>query len=1488
MAQTISNTESNTVTLDGGNGYEVIVLDGGAIYGSGGAGIYGANGGQVFNDGLIEGGAGAASGAGGAGQGYAGIELMQPGTITNQGTIEGGQGGVGIGVNGGTGGAGVSLSGGLLTNSGLISGGFGGMAVPGEFGALGGEGAGGAGVYLNGGTLVNAGIILGGIGVNGGAAGEAVQFGSAAGTLVVDPGAVFKGLVVASTQADDVLELGAGNGNQGTLSGLGSQYTGFSTFTEDSGANWLLTGSNSFAGTASIGSLTVDAGASLSGSGSAAAAAVTAGNGAYLLVDGSITGGAGAYGHSQGGAGGTGTSLSGGGLATNGGTVTGGVGGNGFNKGGTGGAGIVLSGGSTATNDGTDTGGVGGIGFYTGGTGGAGIALYAGSMATNDGTVTGGVGGYGVSYGGTGGAGVYLDGGTFINAGTVGGGSGGHGRLSGGYAGDAVQFGSAAGTLVVDPGAVFNGLVVGNTQADDVLELGVGNGNQCTLSGLGSQYTGFSTLTEDSGANWLLIGSNDFGGSATISGSLTIAGSFDLTGSMDVASPLSLTGSLTLASGAALADAGGALNASGAGAYLLNQQGGSIAGGVAISNSASFVNNGMAHGAAGTDTSPGGGNGAGIYSGASLTNTGTITGGTGYGANGAGGVGVYLDGGLLTNSGLIQGQSGSGSGWSGQALLLNSGTATNTGTLAGGNSAALSVAAVNLDGGTLVNAGLIEAGTGPYAHAIYFGGAATLVVDPGAVFDGSVVADASVDDVLELGVGNGNQGTLSGLGSQYTGFSTFTEDSGANWLLTGSNSFGGTASIGGALAIAGTLDLTSGTLSAANGISLSGSLTVGSGAALIATGAGMTAVTASSGAYLLVDGSITGGAGSNSNFRGGTGGAGISLAGGGMATNDGTVTGGGGGSGGFGGGSGGGSGGGGGAGISLSGGGMATNDGTVTGGAGGSDPFNGGSGGSGISLSGGGAATNDGTVTGGAGGGGSNGGGGGGAGISLSGGGMATNDGTVTGGGGGSGEGGGAGGAGVFLDGGTLINAGTIAGGAGGSGGFNNGAAGDAVQFGSAAGTLVVDPGAVFNGLVVARTGAGDVLQLAGTAPATLEGIGTEFNNFSTLTFDQGADWTVAGTQAGLSAIAAITGFEYGDAIVIDNVVEDGFAYANNELTIDEAGGSVTLNIDGAYTQQDFIVTTDGTNTSIDVLCYLRGTRILTPTGEVPVEDLRIGDRVVTRFGGIQPIRWIGRQSYDTRFLGKNPAKLPVRIEAGALGDGLPARALHVSPGHSMLVDGTLVLASALVNGVTITQAGADAQGVLEYFQPELAGHDCIIAEGTWSETFADGPGLRAAFHNAADFWALYPEYRTPEAIALCAPRPLRGAGLDAALRPVVALAAEGLVPGPLRGSIDRVTETEIDGWAWDSSRPALPVLIEVVLDGAVLHTALACDFRADLRDAGMGEGRCAFFLALPAPLPAALLHRLTIRRAADLVPLPMSERCRAEASPRRRMMASA
>ena len=62
--------------------------------------------------------------------------------------------------------------------------------------------------------------------------------------------------------------------------------------------------------------------------------------------------------------------------------------------------------------------------------------------------------------------------------------------------------------------------------------------------------------------------------------------------------------------------------------------------------------------------------------------------------------------------------------------------------------------------------------------------------------------------------------------------------------------------------------------------------------------------------------------------------------------------------------------------------------------------------------------------------------------------------------------------------------------------------------------------------------------------------------------------------------------------------------------------------------------------------CYLRGTHILTPTGEAFVEDLKIGEPVVTRFAGIQPIKWIGRQSYDSRSVQTDHDRIPVCVHA--------------------------------------------------------------------------------------------------------------------------------------------------------------------------------------------------------------------------------------------------
>lgn len=280
-------------------------------------------------------------------------------------------------------------------------------------------------------------------------------------------------------------------------------------------------------------------------------------------------------------------------------------------------------------------------------------------------------------------------------------------------------------------------------------------------------------------------------------------------------------------------------------------------------------------------------------------------------------------------------------------------------------------------------------------------------------------------------------------------------------------------------------------------------------------------------------------------------------------------------------------------------------------------------------------------------------------------------------------------------------------------------------------------------------------------------------------------------------------------------------------------------------------------------VCYLRGTRIQTPAGTVRVEDLRPGDAVVTRFNNVQPVRWIGRQSFHSCFVITDRSLIPVRIHAGALGADLPARDLYVSPGHAVLIKNTLVLAASLVNGVTITQDWVPE--VVEYFQIDLGMHDCVIAEGAWCETFADGPGLRDLFENHAEFYDLYPQSRPPETVTLCAPRPLRGEKLAAAVAPVAARAASRVTPGRLRGVFARVAaDSRLIGWAQDETYPDLPVLLEVLSEDQVIGTVLACEFREDLRAAGLAEGRCAFTFNAPERLRPEQIASLRIRRAAD------------------------
>jgi hypothetical protein len=668
--------------------------------------------------------------------------------------------------------------------------------------------------------------------------------------------------------------------------------------------------------------------------------------------------------------------------------------------------------------------------------------------------------------------------------------------------------------------------------------------------------------------------------------------------------------------------------------------------------------------------------------------------------------------------------------------------------------------------------------------------------------------------------------------------------------ITGGNGGGGFFDPGGAGVVlsAGTLT-NDGTITGGNG----------GGSYLFVGGAGGMGVVLILGT-LTNDGTITGGNGGGS-YRGaaGAGGTGVALTAG-TLTNDGTITGGSGGDANSGGGAGG-------TGVALTAE-TLTNNGTITGGSGGYSNNAAGAGGTGVVLSAG-TLTNDGTITGGSGGDSYfDPGGAGGAGVVLYAGAL-TNGGQITGGSGGRCiyyGGSGAGGAGVSLDGGTLINAGTITGSAG----------ADAVQFGTQAATLIVDPGAVFNGAVVAQASVADVLMVAGDASVILD---SKFIGFSTLGFAGGSNAIITGTAAELASGQIINGFGGGDKIVLENFVESSFTYIpGTGLELTAATDPTTLDFVGNYHNGEFVVSTDGTNTTIS-LCYRRGTHILTPTGEKRVEDLAIGDRVVTRFGGVQAIKWIGRQSFDVA--GRDHA--PVHFRPDSLGDGMPARDLFVSPNHSMLLENTLVLARSLVNGITITQAETATR--VDYFQLDLGRHDCVIAEGTWSETYADAPGLRDVFHNAAEFASLYPDERPPEALTLCAPRPEHGATLYGALQPVVARAAATQAPGTLRGYVDVVeNEWNLHGWAQDVHHPELPVQLDIILDSRIIGTVLACDHREDLHQAGIGPR--SFVFNSPVRLRPDLWPTLHVRRSADGAALDIAPAIRGDRRPALRVVA--
>ena len=168
--------------------------------------------------------------------------------------------------------------------------------------------------------------------------------------------------------------------------------------------------------------------------------------------------------------------------------------------------------------------------------------------------------------------------------------------------------------------------------------------------------------------------------------------------------------------------------------------------------------------------------------------------------------------------------------------------------------------------------------------------------------------------------------------------------------------------------------------------------------------------------------------------------------------------------------------------------------------------------------------------------------------------------------------------------------------------------------------------------------------------------------------------------------------------------------------------------------------------------CFTPGSRIATHRGELPVESLSAGDRVITRDNGIQTIRWVGKTQMFLQDFQAEPHLLPVFIRQGALGRGLPERDMMVSPNHRILVANertsirfaereVLVAAKHLVSqGVHTVQSSGTT-----YIHFMCDRHEVVLCDGVWTESFQPDDHTMKGLGNAQrlEIHEIFPELKT-------------------------------------------------------------------------------------------------------------------------------------------------
>jgi hypothetical protein len=272
----------------------------------------------------------------------------------------------------------------------------------------------------------------------------------------------------------------------------------------------------------------------------------------------------------------------------------------------------------------------------------------------------------------------------------------------------------------------------------------------------------------------------------------------------------------------------------------------------------------------------------------------------------------------------------------------------------------------------------------------------------------------------------------------------------------------------------------------------------------------------------------------------------------------------------------------------------------------------------------------------------------------------------------------------------------------------------------------------------------GSTVEIDGTE-YTLTEVYSFWGEFTKVDPATGATFTDSGQTVGLTLTDA-TGGEINVIAPSDSFTGDPAQWSPGQIT-DIRIGSDPFTTDAINEDSDGSKL--GDDEDIELPCFVAGSMVDTHEGLKRVEDIAVGDFILTRDNGYQQVRWTGRHAQTEASMIARPDLASVIVRQGALGAGLPLRDMRVSPWHRLLICGqraellfdeyeVLVPAVHLVGQPGIERDTAPQTYIHLMFDE----HQIIRADGAWSESFQPGVKTLAGMgeEQRAEIFALFPE----------------------------------------------------------------------------------------------------------------------------------------------------